>query len=95
VNRRIQRRGLNLGVSEYAAGVFPLDRRVSCAQQFNDLAGNEKNILTRAAILLHHLLSLRVKTNTVHWVTSIYVYCYAAPTCHPKECLCPCELREN
>jgi hypothetical protein len=24
---------------------------------------------------------LRVKTNTVHWVTSIYVYCYAAPAC--------------
>jgi hypothetical protein len=24
---------------------------------------------------------LRVKTNTVHWVTSIYVYCYAAATC--------------
>jgi hypothetical protein len=27
------------------------------------------------------IAGLRVKTNTVHWVTSIYVYCYAAPTC--------------
>jgi hypothetical protein len=27
------------------------------------------------------IAALRVKTNTVHWVTSIYVYCYAAATC--------------
>jgi hypothetical protein len=27
------------------------------------------------------IAELRVKTNNVHWVTSIYVYCYAAPTC--------------
>jgi hypothetical protein len=24
---------------------------------------------------------IRIKTNTVHWVTPIYVYYYAAPTC--------------
>jgi hypothetical protein len=27
------------------------------------------------------IAGLRIKTNTVHWVTSIYVYCCAAPTC--------------
>jgi hypothetical protein len=27
------------------------------------------------------IAGLRVQTNTVHWVLSIYVYCYAAPTC--------------
>jgi hypothetical protein len=32
-------------------------------------------------VLLWYNIMLRVKTNTVHWVTSIYVYCYAAPTC--------------
>jgi hypothetical protein len=28
------------------------------------------------------IAGLHVKTNTVHWVTSIYVYCYVAPTCY-------------
>jgi hypothetical protein len=27
------------------------------------------------------IAGLRIKTNTVHWVSSTYVYCYAAPTC--------------
>jgi hypothetical protein len=27
------------------------------------------------------IAGLCIKTNTVHWVTSIYVYWYAAPTC--------------
>jgi hypothetical protein len=29
--------------------------------------------------IIHSMI--RIKTNTVHWVMSIYVYCYAAPTC--------------
>jgi hypothetical protein len=35
----------------------------------------------RCLCVLNHVKVLRIKTNTVHWVTSIYVYCYAAPTC--------------
>jgi hypothetical protein len=27
------------------------------------------------------IAGLRIKTKTVHWVTSVHVYCYAAPTC--------------
>jgi hypothetical protein len=27
------------------------------------------------------LQNTRVKTNTVDWISSIYVYCYAAATC--------------